>query len=186
MVKLPGFWRRSRPSTPHCSGCEPTGLLPSAPTLLLPRATLYTDLDSDTQTLQDLPQSPASAGSGRSSIKKGTSDPVPSFFYANGASPQGLRRVRADQSQHWLDSDNGEVVRRQPRTLTDNLYAVRTNAVLGGCCFYKLHNQREIDATWFSSFKFAALLSIPLSNCFQISPAILFSIAAPTKNVSGE
>jgi len=39
-------------------------------------------------------------------MKKGISDPVPSFFSANGASPQGFRRVRADQVQHWLDSDN--------------------------------------------------------------------------------
>lgn len=35
-------------------------------------------------------------------------------------------------------------------TLTDSLCSVRTNAVLGGCCFYKLHNRRAIDATWFS------------------------------------
>jgi hypothetical protein len=47
-------------------------------------ATVYTHLGSDTKTLPDPPQSP---------LKKGTSDPVPSFG----------RRVREDQPQHSLD-----------------------------------------------------------------------------------
>jgi len=46
---------------------------------------VYTHLDLDTKTLPDPPQSP---------LKRGTSDPVPSF----------LRRVREDQAQRWLDS----------------------------------------------------------------------------------
>jgi hypothetical protein len=37
--------------------------------------------------------------------------------------------------------------------------------MLDGYWFYKLHSQREIDATWFSSFRLAALLRVPLSNC---------------------
>jgi hypothetical protein len=56
-----------------------------SPLAPLKKATVYTHLDSDTKTLQDPPQSP---------LKRGTSDPVPSF----------LRRVREDQAQHWLDS----------------------------------------------------------------------------------
>jgi hypothetical protein len=47
-------------------------------------ATVYTHLGSDTETLPDPPKSP---------LKRGTSDPVPSF----------LRRVREDQAQLWLD-----------------------------------------------------------------------------------
>jgi hypothetical protein len=47
-------------------------------------ATVYTHLGSDSETLQDPPKSP---------LKRGTSDPVPSF----------VRRVREDQAQLWLD-----------------------------------------------------------------------------------
>jgi hypothetical protein len=57
--------------------------LPNSPLPTL-GATVYTHLGSDTETLQDPPKSP---------LKRGTSDPVPSFG----------RRVREDQPQHSLD-----------------------------------------------------------------------------------
>jgi len=42
-----------------------------------------------------------------------------------------------------------------------------------------------METSWSLSVKFAALLRIPVNNCSYISFAIVFSIAAPRKNVLG-
>lgn len=56
------------------------------------------------------------------------------------------------------------------------------------CCWfidYKLQIQLQIETSCVSQVKFAALDKVFVSNCANISWDILFSIAAPIKNVCG-